>query len=738
MQAPQTSPVPALEVAAGAEWLGLLDNALQRLPIPDREAVLLHFLEQRSFEETGHAMGITAEAARKRATRAIDRLRAYFARLGYGSAMIAIGPTLAGIREAAPLRTMRATVSATRGHSSHAVASLAQGASHLMLLEYLKVAASTAAAALVLAAAISWGFSPARSAPQAVPPATAGPNATGEVPGYSETEAAQFQTRNALRARLSSLNNLVVHYHLHTDYPAPPAGTALTLPGAASALIPSGSTDTAKTLSIRDGQVRYDRQLLKASRTTPLPAGVREFSDQTFIFTPQGVQRLFKERNGTVAVANIAVADQLPEPDLEAALGLRGRTSPQRAVVVPLLTADDIDAMVIDSDDAAHPVLLTNRAGAAQDEWVLDRSRGYAPIAYRHRIGENRDVEMRMSGFTQIGELHLPREITIESRALPRGTAATAPAGGWMWRVEHLTVDSYALHDPANGAATYTMNWPAGIAPVGNASSGEGRSAQLMEIRVGDESFQASSVAAAAPVAGGSPFVAAPRESIAWMTRHHDFSAQAQTGDIQVLFLGDQLIQGWSGAGARVWSEKIEPLRAANFGIAGDRVENVLWRVRNGELDGAPPRVVVLAVGSENAAADDRVRAMMLLPPGGAAVAGPEREDDPAAIAAGIQEVVRAIREKSPPTRILLVGLPQGAETQSARGRALAERCMRINQSLAALDNGGTVRYLELSSRLLQADGSIAAETQEAGMLKERGYRLWEEAMAPLLQEMLK
>jgi hypothetical protein len=63
---------------------------------------------------------------------------------------------------------------------------------------------------------------------------------------------------------------------------------------------------------------------------------------------------------------------------------------------------------------------------------------------------------------------------------------------------------------------------------------------------------------------------------------------------------------------------------------------------------------------------------------------------------------------------------------------------MRINQSLAALDNGGTVRYLELSSRLLQADGSIAAETQEAGMLKERGYRLWEEAMAPLLQEMLK
>src|SRR5262249_29369535 len=137
---PAPASIPAPETAAiSAEWITMLDAALHRLPTADRDAVLLHFMEQRNFEETGSAMGITAEAARKRTTRALDRLRAYFSRLGFGAASMSIGPVLSATRRAAPGRTVNAAVSAVRGHGSSSVVALANGASHMMEIAQLKL-----------------------------------------------------------------------------------------------------------------------------------------------------------------------------------------------------------------------------------------------------------------------------------------------------------------------------------------------------------------------------------------------------------------------------------------------------------------------------------------------------------------------------------------------------------------------------------------------------------------------
>jgi RNA polymerase sigma factor (sigma-70 family) len=61
-----------------ADWqqlAPLLDQLVERLARPDREAILLHYYRDMSFADVGAQLGTTADAARKRVERAIEKLR---------------------------------------------------------------------------------------------------------------------------------------------------------------------------------------------------------------------------------------------------------------------------------------------------------------------------------------------------------------------------------------------------------------------------------------------------------------------------------------------------------------------------------------------------------------------------------------------------------------------------------------------------------------------------------------
>ena len=88
-----------------------------------------------------------------------------------------------------------------------------------------------------------------------------------------------------------------------------------------------------------------------------------------------------------------------------------------------------------------------------------------------------------------------------------------------------------------------------------------------------------------------------PRQG-SWMQLHEQFLAEAKQGNIDLLFLGDSITQGW-GDNA-VWKRYYGPRHAANFGIGGDRTQHVLWRIQHGEIDGIHPGVVVLMIGTNN------------------------------------------------------------------------------------------------------------------------------------------
>jgi RNA polymerase sigma factor (sigma-70 family) len=126
----------------------LLDEALTRLTPADRDALLLRFFEQRDFAGVGAALGASAEAARKRVDRALERLREHLAKRGITTTAAALG----GVLTVHAVESVPAELMASLATGSLAAASRGGGwISNLMLMNGTKIAIGTALMAGILA-----------------------------------------------------------------------------------------------------------------------------------------------------------------------------------------------------------------------------------------------------------------------------------------------------------------------------------------------------------------------------------------------------------------------------------------------------------------------------------------------------------------------------------------------------------------------------------------------------------
>ena len=103
----------AHEREAAAAWpqiAPLLDAAVAQLGEADRAAIVLRIYQQRPLDEVGAALGIGADAAQKRVTRALDKLRAKLGKAGVTlTATVIAGAVAANAVSAAPA-TLAATI----------------------------------------------------------------------------------------------------------------------------------------------------------------------------------------------------------------------------------------------------------------------------------------------------------------------------------------------------------------------------------------------------------------------------------------------------------------------------------------------------------------------------------------------------------------------------------------------------------------------------------------------------
>jgi len=199
--------------------------------------------------------------------------------------------------------------------------------------------------------------------------------------------------------------------------------------------------------------------------------------------------------------------------------------------------------------------------------------------------------------------------------------------------------------------------------------------------------------------------------------KHEANNARAAEGNVDVLFMGDSITDFWRNetgrfAGKPVLDEYFGDLRIANFGIAGDTTQGVLYRLDNGEGEGFAPRAIMLMIGTNNARAN---------------IAGE--------IGEGVGAVVLSLQSHFPQAKILLLGIFPRSTPDSPFRPQITE----INSILSHLHDGERVFYKDIGDVFLAADGTIPADVMSDGLHPgTKGYRLWAEAVNEDLRALLR
>jgi len=204
-----------------------------------------------------------------------------------------------------------------------------------------------------------------------------------------------------------------------------------------------------------------------------------------------------------------------------------------------------------------------------------------------------------------------------------------------------------------------------------------------------------------------------------WLPRHRqkldDKARMIAAGNSpQLVFIGDSITQGWEKEGAPVWQQYYARHDALALGFGGDRTENVLWRIQNGEVDGIEPKVAVLMFGTNNTGL---------------------RGDFPASTVAGIKRNIEELQRRLPRTRILLLAIFPREATPDKAARQTNEQ---INAMLPTLADGRQVFFLNINAAFLGTDGTLSSAIMPDLLHPNgQGYAIWAKAMQAELDRLM-
>jgi lysophospholipase L1-like esterase len=200
-------------------------------------------------------------------------------------------------------------------------------------------------------------------------------------------------------------------------------------------------------------------------------------------------------------------------------------------------------------------------------------------------------------------------------------------------------------------------------------------------------------------------------QSYDWEARFLEFLELAAARRPRAVLLGDSILHFWGGLpssgrerGEDSWAAAMDPAGVLNGACGWERVENALWRVRHGALDGCDPELVVLLIGTNNLQRDG--------------------DED---ILAGLRQLVADVRLRKPAARVLLLGLLPRAGMEA--------RVANLNAAIAKLAPECGAACADVGGIFLDYAGHVIRDLMPDGLHPNaEGYRRLAAQLNPLVR----
>ena len=174
-----------------------------------------------------------------------------------------------------------------------------------------------------------------------------------------------------------------------------------------------------------------------------------------------------------------------------------------------------------------------------------------------------------------------------------------------------------------------------------------------------------------------------------WWKERHEAIINKVNANPQLILIGNSILNQLDKSDREaVRAKHLDKYNTINMGFSGDRTENVIWRLENGELENINPKVALLLIGTNNT--DGHHFPTINYPK--------ELEE-------ATWKICEIIREKLPNTEILLMGiLPFGRNIPNYRNTINKE----TNKLISEFPNRDKhIHYIDISDAFLDSNGKI-------------------------------
>jgi len=232
--------------------------------------------------------------------------------------------------------------------------------------------------------------------------------------------------------------------------------------------------------------------------------------------------------------------------------------------------------------------------------------------------------------------------------------------------------------------------------------------------------FSVKATPVAAPPPADQP---APRTDPNSLIAHEQLLEKAKKDHIDIYFEGDSITRRWGATDypelLANWKQNFFGWNASDFGWGGDKTENILWRLNNGELDGLNPKVIVLLAGTNNV---------------GHTVSSGGDDAKVADVTKGLQAILHLLQTRAPDATIILSAIFPRNDNP-----AVMPIINKINDNLSKLADGKKVRFLNINDELADREGKLFDGMMNPDKLHPalKGYRVWADALKPIFTELL-